>query len=275
MVHFRLLNLGCGDRYDESWVNVDFTNRGRPGVKAHNLLAGIPYPTAVFEAVYHSHVLEHFPREAAFPFIAECFRVLRPGGILRVVVPDFERICRTYLSALDGALRGDIDAERNYEWMVLELFDQFSRTSPGGGMAKHLTQLPVHNRDFVVSRIGSEALRFFEHGPDHRAFTVAVRNILRRAKRRVAGWDPRMFLLTRADRRALRTGRFRNGGEIHQWMYDRYSLQRLLTGAGFRDVGQVTPFESAIPGWSDYKLDADEHGTHKPDSIFLEGRRPL
>ena len=142
-------------------------------------------------------------------------------------------------------------------------------------MATYLSQRPVRNRDFVVSRIGSEALRFFEDGPDRRAFTVAVRSFLRRAKRRVAGWDPRMILLTRADRRALRTGRFRQSGEIHQWMYDRYSLRLLLMGAGFRDVRQVTPFESTIPGWLHYKLDADEYSTNKPDSIFLEGRRPL
>jgi SAM-dependent methyltransferase len=275
MNNYQLLNLGCGDRYDQSWVNVDFTSRGRPGVKAHNLLAGIPYQTETFDAVYHSHVLEHFPREAAPHFIAECFRVLRAGGTVRVAVPDLEVICRTYLAVLDDALRGDTDARRNYEWIVLELFDQFSRTSPGGDMGRYLSRLPVGDRDFVAGRVGSEALRFFEDRPDDRVFAANVYSIVRRAKRWVAGWDPRMLLLARADRKALRMGRFRQSGEIHQWMYDRYSLHNLLTRAGFQDVKQVTSFESAIPEWSRYKLDADESGAHKPDSIFMEGTRPL
>jgi 2-hydroxychromene-2-carboxylate isomerase len=40
--------------------------------------------------VYHSHVLEHLPKDAAPRFVGECYRVLAEGGILRVVVPDLD-----------------------------------------------------------------------------------------------------------------------------------------------------------------------------------------
>lgn len=94
----KLLNLGCGSRFHPAWVNID-TAPAEPSVVAHDLREGIPFPDAEFDAVYHSHVLEHFPKRSAGPFLAECLRVLRPGGILRVAVPDLERIARGYLEA--------------------------------------------------------------------------------------------------------------------------------------------------------------------------------
>jgi predicted SAM-dependent methyltransferase len=90
----RYLNLGCGNRYHPAWVNMDLHPRGR-GVPIYDLAQGIPMDDSSFDVVYHSHVLEHIPSLAALPFIQECCRVLRPGGILRVVVPDLERICQS------------------------------------------------------------------------------------------------------------------------------------------------------------------------------------
>lgn len=72
----KYLNLGCGDRFHPSWTNINFTSTGA-GVIAHDLKQGIPYPDNYFDVVYHSHVLEHFPKDAAETFIRECDRVLR------------------------------------------------------------------------------------------------------------------------------------------------------------------------------------------------------
>ena len=65
-----------------------------------------PFQTKLLTSVYHSHLLEHLPREAALPFSQECYRVLKRGGIIRVAVPDLERIARLYLQTLDKALTG-------------------------------------------------------------------------------------------------------------------------------------------------------------------------
>ncbi len=53
---------------------------------------GIPFPDRSFDVVYHSHVLEHLSKSEASKFLKECSRVLRPQGVLRVVVPDLEEI---------------------------------------------------------------------------------------------------------------------------------------------------------------------------------------
>ena len=58
----------------------------------------------------------------------------------------------------------------------------------------------------------------------------------------------------------LSVARFRSSGEIHQWMYDRYSLKALFEKAGFKDAKRVGPTESRIPDWTSYHLDTDPDG---------------
>src|SRR4051794_13114347 len=119
----RLLNLGCGSRYRPGWTNVDRVSGGGE-VLAHDLTRPLPFDTNSFDVVYHSHVLEHFLVDAGQEFLRECVRVLRPGGVLRVAVPNLEAIAREYLSALTRALAGVSNAELDHEWMMLELYDQ-------------------------------------------------------------------------------------------------------------------------------------------------------
>jgi SAM-dependent methyltransferase len=67
----------------------------------HNLAKGIPFDSNSVDVVYHSHVLEHLDRDVAKSFLAEVYRVLKPRGTQRIVVPDFEVICRNYISHID------------------------------------------------------------------------------------------------------------------------------------------------------------------------------
>ena len=50
----------------------------------YNLLNSIPFKDNTFEIIYHSHVLKHFSKEDGIKFIAECYRVLKPGGFIRL-----------------------------------------------------------------------------------------------------------------------------------------------------------------------------------------------
>jgi hypothetical protein len=74
-----------------------------------------------------------------------------------------------------------------------------------------------------------------------------------------------------SDYEMLELGRFRRGGEIHQWMYDQYSLSSLLLETGFRNPTLLGPTESHISNWKDFHLDTDADGqVYKPDSMFME-----
>ncbi|MDQ7834342.1 MAG: hypothetical protein RDU24_03075 [Humidesulfovibrio sp.] len=81
---------------------------------------------------------------------------------------------------------------------------------------------------------------------------------------------------TRDESDLLAIGRFRRGGEVHHWMYDRLSLGRLLGAAGFAGVCVCAAHESAIPDFARHHLDVTLDGrVRKPDSLFMEGVRPL
>lgn len=142
------LNLGCGLLTHPNWVNVDGSWNARlakhrilrrvlsslgilPAEKAqvpwssdifiHDIRKPLPFPDFSAEAVYASHVLEHLYREQGQQLIRESFRVLAPGGVVRIVVPDLSNIVREYLgerpfgelSASENALApGDLLNER-------------------------------------------------------------------------------------------------------------------------------------------------------------------
>src|SRR3989338_5668159 len=61
-----------------------------PEIIGQSLLRPLEFADNTFYAVYHSHLLEHLPKRYVPVFLQECWRVLKPGGILRVVVPDLE-----------------------------------------------------------------------------------------------------------------------------------------------------------------------------------------
>ena len=152
-----LLNFGCGSALHPEWINLD-SSAAAPDVVVHDLRRGLPFPSNSFDAAYGSHVLEHLEPDAASRLLRECHRILRPGGILRIVVPDLETIARLYLDSLERAATGDIDAAFRYDWMMLELYDQVVRTKSGGNMATYLRRAFGENQArFMHSRIGDEA----------------------------------------------------------------------------------------------------------------------
>ena len=106
------LNVGCGPIQPEGWVNIDNSNRAKlaanlpwlnqwlvwlkvfPPTEYNNKTSPIdirktlPFDGESVSAVYCGEVLEHLIYPEGLFFLKECFRILIPGGILRVRVPD-------------------------------------------------------------------------------------------------------------------------------------------------------------------------------------------
>ena len=84
-----------------------------------------------------------------------------------------------------------------------------------------------------------------------------------------------VFLVAgRSAQLAFREGIFRNSGEVHRWMYDRYSLSRLLIESGFINIHICQADESSIPDFNTYELDSCQGNVRKPDSLFIEATKP-
>jgi predicted SAM-dependent methyltransferase len=277
------LNLGCGERFHGSWININFVSTGK-NVVAHDLKKGIPFADNSFDVVYHSHVLEHFPKVEALTFIRECYRVLRPQGILRVVVPDLEQIVRMYLHCLENTSIGSEEWEQNYQWILLEMYDQTVRNKSGGEMFNFLSKQNISNREFVIKRCGVEIeniinnsqKKSFSKDKAENNFKKFLKHIYRLL--RYSNYRHQVFLkliLSPTELDALEIGQFRQSGEVHQWMYDHYSLSSLLKKCGLQEITKRTAHESYIPEWASFNLDTEPDGSvYKPDSLYMESIKP-
>lgn len=241
-----MINLACGIRMHQGWNNLDLSpyaglahhmraalvlhrlgvisdERFRnlqnvdPQIIRRDLRRGVPFDDGTFDVVYHSHFLEHLDRRDAPTFLQECRRVLKERGILRVVVPDLQRLITDYIAAVEDLERGDGSAMEEHDRATYGLFDQIVRSE----------------------LIGTER------------------------QRPVVRWLERM----------IRGGAAR-AGDGHRWMYDRYSLQELLTGVGFQNVRVESPSTSRIDGWAQFGLDTTTDGSvHKTLSLHMEAAK--
>ena len=126
------VNVGCGPSPISGWENLDnspsvaiarlpswcgsvlarigaigpeqarVVSAARGGAIRRAHAEKLPFADGSVAVVYSSHMLEHLGRDEARAFLLECRRILRPGGILRLVVPDLERYVRTYVEDGDA-----------------------------------------------------------------------------------------------------------------------------------------------------------------------------
>lgn len=88
------INCGCGSVIKKGWVNIDLCNGADLTL---DLRKKVPFLDNSCAIIYSEHFLEHldYPNEAV-SFLKECLRVLKPGGIFSVGVPDTEWPMRAY-----------------------------------------------------------------------------------------------------------------------------------------------------------------------------------
>jgi SAM-dependent methyltransferase len=179
-VHRRIVNLGCGPKASPhpDVLNVDWSVylrfrsnrllswlpplvlRGErlrryrdlpPNILAHDLSRGLPLPDESVDVVYHSHVLEHIDRDHVAAFQAEVRRVLKPGGVQRIVVPDLEILARRYLASL-GAARADTGRRSRHDDSVAELLEQCVRRDAAAARSLTGWRRSVYTRVFGDAR---------------------------------------------------------------------------------------------------------------------------
>ncbi|MEQ9257835.1 MAG: methyltransferase domain-containing protein [Roseovarius sp.] len=97
MGQYDKIHLGCGVKHLEGWFHVDALDY--PHVDHIGRVEDLSFiPDNSAQLIYACHVLEHFGRHTYKDALAEWHRVLAPGGILRLAVPDFNAAATLYLS---------------------------------------------------------------------------------------------------------------------------------------------------------------------------------
>lgn len=101
------LNIGTGGNDLAGWVNLDET---KPG----DVLARVPpapFRDECFDEILMSHVVEHMTLDHGRALMKECHRILKPGGVVTVIVPDGKIISLAYLA-------GQIDNWKLNDWLL-------------------------------------------------------------------------------------------------------------------------------------------------------------
>jgi len=99
----RFYNIGAGSFRHPNWTNVDFQTEHYKKVQTsgminYNLmeLAPLPIESGLAEIVYSSHTIEHVSDEAVQNILKESYRILKPGGCIRLTTPDAALVFKNY-----------------------------------------------------------------------------------------------------------------------------------------------------------------------------------
>jgi len=111
------LHLGCGERYLKGYINIDFPPAFHSVQKrsvADRLIdiKNLKYPPQSIEEVRLHHVFEHFPRAVSSALLATWYTWLKNGGLLRIEVPDLEKMAQT-ITGRFSSKRKKLVAERH------------------------------------------------------------------------------------------------------------------------------------------------------------------
>jgi predicted SAM-dependent methyltransferase len=129
------VQYGCGHSAPEGWTNFDSSptlrierlpligrfvqkneSRFPDNVLVADIVRGLPVADGSADGVYASHVLEHLTRSDFETALQNTYRMLRSGGLFRLIVPDLEARARLYVSKLDA---GQKDAN---DWFMLSTY---------------------------------------------------------------------------------------------------------------------------------------------------------
>jgi len=115
-----LVHIGCGSKNSPEFINVD----ARPFPHVHIItddITALPdFHDATVDLVYMCHILEHIKQDSLKKVLLEMKRILKKGGILRLSVPDFDRIIEIYNGTGNdiNAIRHPLMGGQNHEYSI-------------------------------------------------------------------------------------------------------------------------------------------------------------
>lgn len=90
-----MLHIGCGDVYFDHWINIDLESE-----KAdlhHDLRHPLPFEDNSVDFIYNEHFIEHLTLQEGLAAMADFYRVLKKGGVVRIATPDLDYLIFRYI----------------------------------------------------------------------------------------------------------------------------------------------------------------------------------
>jgi predicted SAM-dependent methyltransferase len=164
--HNSFVNIGCGKNYVPGMINVD-SNIFRKKDLWLDITLGFPFPDGSMHGIYSSHMIEHLNLAKVRELLAECNRILKPGGRIRLVVPSLEY-------AIDAYTRHDADAFPDWPEKLSSFGGRFNNLMLCANQHRvlfdfsFLSELLVEAGFSEISRETASISRYFK--PEHLSF---------------------------------------------------------------------------------------------------------
>jgi SAM-dependent methyltransferase len=241
-----MLNVACGSKMNWRWVNLDFSLTAR---LAHHLtIAKMLNRVGVLSEARYERLLRVDPEiilwdlKKGIPFPDESFDVVYSSHFLEHI--DLEAV-GPFLDEVYRVLkrRGTVRiVVPNLQALIGCYLSSVKKLESGDESV-----LKEHQR--TVHRLFDQMVRTQSAG------TSVQRPFVRAVERLVRGGPAKI-------------------GELHRWMYDKYTLRDLLKSVGFTDIWECDYCTSGIEGWAEFNLDSNDNGEeYKPDSLIMEGMK--
>ena len=126
-----LIHIGCGMKNSTRYINVDAEPLAHVHIVTYDLSNIDELKTESADLIYMCHVLEHIPPTQLHSVLSEIRRILKPGGILRLSVPDFNKLIEIYhvsggdVNSIYRQLLGQPGSDYNAHHMIFN--DQYLR----------------------------------------------------------------------------------------------------------------------------------------------------
>jgi SAM-dependent methyltransferase len=278
------LNIGCGDVFieDKSWINVDWASSHR-NVANIDIRSPLPFSDNSLEFVYASHLIEHLIDDDLNTLLQEIFRILKPGGICRLVTPDWDEMIVEYL-----AQRGS----GNYlyaNWVKTEILDQLVRLRPKGAIRDWKLQAEKDSllRNYIRTRIGADysdggnsqkvvekislsRVRVFLSQPMLKKIGIVTNKIQKSSISLMVLAFPKWFRTYQIS--------MTDPGEKHLWVFSFYEVEDLLSAVGFKSISKQTFDSTNYKDQSILELDRfrDVNEPRKGrQSMYVEARKAI
>lgn len=149
------INYACGTNYLPGWLNVDQYNQKHYQTERKeciyyqmDLIAQHPFPDNCFEFGFAEDFLEHIQQDDSIIFLFECYRTLKPGGVLRLSFPGLAGVLKKHFNEINyrNALKAKKEAFRRWEHLHFYAGDELKL------VAEHIGYREVNFVEYGVSK---------------------------------------------------------------------------------------------------------------------------
>jgi len=124
----RKLQIGAGSNVLDDWLNTD-VYLTQSGVTFLNAKKPFPFEDCAFDYIFSEHQIEHITYKEGVFMLRECYRVLKPGGGIRIATPDLEILIGLYRPEKSNL------QQRYIHWII----------------DRYLPQIDVYRASFVIN----------------------------------------------------------------------------------------------------------------------------